>query len=215
MPRLRAARPGLEERRSDLDKGKGKALIGALNYLSSKGMNAMSFLPYNAGGDGDNVWPFVDRDDKFHYDVSKLDQWQIVFDHAQAKGIYLHFKLQEQENDDGTRRRRWSAVDAAAAGGGRAVARGRPVVRRPRKPHRAAASPPAAAPAGRRQKAAAPGDEERTGRPVPVPRRSTVATPGASAGSTSVSWSRGSATSSRSTGTWARRTPRRRCSSAR
>ena len=83
-------------------KAKGKALIGAINYLSAKGMNALSFLPYNAGGDGDNVWPFVDRDDKFHYDVSKLDQWQVLFDHGQAKGIYLHFKLQEQENDDGT-----------------------------------------------------------------------------------------------------------------
>jgi hypothetical protein len=83
-------------------KTKGKALIGAINYLASKGVNAMSFMPYTAGGDGDNVWPFVDRDDKFHYDASKLDQWQIVFDHAQAKGIYLHFKLQEQENDDGT-----------------------------------------------------------------------------------------------------------------
>jgi hypothetical protein len=83
--------------------GKGKGLIGALNYLSSKGANSVSFIPYNAGGDGDNVWPFVARDDKFHYDVSKLDQWQIVFDHAQRKGLYLHFKLQETENDDNTR----------------------------------------------------------------------------------------------------------------
>jgi hypothetical protein len=93
-------------------KGKGKALIGAVNYLSAKGMNAMSFIPYNAGGDGDNTWPFVDRDDKFHYDVSKLDQWQVVFDHAQAKGVYLHFKLQEQENDDGT-------AGGGGGGGGR------------------------------------------------------------------------------------------------
>ena len=29
-------------------------------------------------------------------DVSKLDQWQMVFDHAQAKGVYLHLKLQER-----------------------------------------------------------------------------------------------------------------------
>src|SRR5687767_15261238 len=72
-------------------------------------MHVLCFLPYNGGGDGDNWWPFTQRDDKFHYDVSKLDQWQIVFDHAQAKGIYLHFKLQEQENDDGT----------AGGGGGR------------------------------------------------------------------------------------------------
>jgi hypothetical protein len=82
--------------------GLGKGLIGAINYLSAHS-NSISFLPYNAGGDGDNVWPFVERDDKFRYDVSKLDQWQIVFDHAQAKGLYLHFKLQETENDDGVR----------------------------------------------------------------------------------------------------------------
>jgi hypothetical protein len=80
--------------------GKGKGLIGAVNYLSSKGCNAFSFIPYNAGGDGDNVWPFVEYTEKLHYDCSKLDQWQIVFDHATSQGMYLHFKLQETENDD-------------------------------------------------------------------------------------------------------------------
>ncbi len=80
--------------------GKGKGIIGALNYLSGKGCNSISFLTYNAGGDGDDVWPFISRSDKFHYDCSKLDQWQILFDHAQELGLYLHFKLQETENDD-------------------------------------------------------------------------------------------------------------------
>jgi len=80
--------------------GKGKGLIGAINYLAGKGMNAFSFLTYNAGGDGDNVWPFVSRDDKLHYDCSKLAQWAVVFDHAQQLGLYLHFKTQETENDD-------------------------------------------------------------------------------------------------------------------
>ncbi len=80
--------------------GKGKGLIGALNYLSASGANAFSFIPYNAGGDGDNVWPHVSRADKRHFDCSKLDQWGIVFDHATAKGLFLHFKLQETENDD-------------------------------------------------------------------------------------------------------------------
>ncbi|MFC1765539.1 DUF5060 domain-containing protein [Planctomycetota bacterium] len=83
--------------------GKGKAILGALNYLSGKGATAFSFLTYNAGGDGDNIWPFVERDAKFHYDCSKLDQWQIVFDHAQKLGLYLHFKMQETENDDNTK----------------------------------------------------------------------------------------------------------------
>lgn len=82
---------------------KGKGLIGAINYLSGKGCNAFSFLTYNAGGDGDNVWPFIHRDDKLHYDCSKLDQWAIVFDHGTAKGMYLHFKMQETENDDHNR----------------------------------------------------------------------------------------------------------------
>lgn len=80
--------------------GKGKGLIGAVNYLSNKGVNAFSFLPYNAGGDGDNVWPHVSHDDKLHFDCSKLDQWGILFDHGTTKGMFLHFKLQETENDD-------------------------------------------------------------------------------------------------------------------
>ena len=83
--------------------GKGKGLIGALNYLSGKGCNAFSFLTYNAGGDGDDVWPFVEREDKLHYDCSKLDQWGIVFDHGTASGLYLHFKMQENEIDDNRR----------------------------------------------------------------------------------------------------------------
>ncbi len=82
---------------------KGQGLIGALNYLSAKGVNAVSFLTYNAGGDGNNIWPFVERDAKLHYDCSKLDQWGIVLDHATAKGLYLHFKLQENEIDDNRR----------------------------------------------------------------------------------------------------------------
>lgn len=80
--------------------GKGKGMIGAINYLSEKGGNAFSFIPYNAGGDGDNVWPHISREDKLHFDCSKLDQWGVVFDHGTAKGMYLHFKLQETENDD-------------------------------------------------------------------------------------------------------------------
>ncbi|QDT02356.1 hypothetical protein K227x_07320 [Rubripirellula lacrimiformis] len=83
--------------------GKGKGLIGAINYLAAKGCNAFSFLTYNAGGDGDNIWPFVERNDKLHYDCSKLDQWGIVLDHGTAKGMHLHFKLQENEMDDDRR----------------------------------------------------------------------------------------------------------------
>jgi len=101
---------------------KGKNLIGALNYLAGKGLNALSFLTYNVGGDGEDVWPFVAPEDKLHYDCSKLDQWQIVFDHAQKLGLYLHFKLEETENDD-NRRDNQTVVPAALDGGDLGVER--------------------------------------------------------------------------------------------
>lgn len=95
-PHLRDWRPGDPTWQAD----KGRGLIGALNYLASRGMNAVSLLTYNAGGDGDDVWPFVERNAKFHYDCPKLDQWAIVFEHANARGLLVHIKLQEQEIDD-------------------------------------------------------------------------------------------------------------------
>lgn len=98
---------------------KGKGLIGAINYLASKGANSISFIPYNAGGDGDNVWPFVDRNDKLHYDCSKLDQWGIIFTHAQQSGLHLHFKLQETENDDERKRKGAEIIDIPVEAGGR------------------------------------------------------------------------------------------------
>ena len=105
--------------------GKGKGLVGALNYLASRGVNAFSFLTYNAGGDGDNVWPFVARDSKLRYDCSKLDQWQAVFEHAQSLGLFLHFKTQETENDDErlTHERTAGRVPEALDGGATGVER--------------------------------------------------------------------------------------------
>ncbi len=93
-PHIQDWRPGDPTWQAD----KGKGLIGAINYLADQGMNVFSFLVYNVNGDGDNVWPFVSRDDRMHYDCSKLDQWNIVFSHGTAKGMYLHFKLSEHEN---------------------------------------------------------------------------------------------------------------------
>ncbi|PLX20512.1 MAG: DUF5060 domain-containing protein [Salinivirgaceae bacterium] len=79
--------------------GKGKSLIGAVNYLASKGMNAVYFLTLNILGDGKDVWPYVSPDDFTRFDVSKLDQWEIVFEYMQSKGILLHVVLQETENE--------------------------------------------------------------------------------------------------------------------
>lgn len=79
--------------------GKGKGLIGALNYLASKGMNSVYFLTMNIQGDGRDVWPYLDPSTFDRFDCSKLDQWDKVFTHAQSLGIMLHFVTQETENE--------------------------------------------------------------------------------------------------------------------
>ncbi len=103
-------------------KDKGKGLLGAINYLSSKGMNAFSFLTFNVDGDDHNVYSYLLRgevakyeayaaDNKgkdakgwdmfFHhyrFDCSKMDQWERVFEYGDRKGMYLHFKTSEAEN---------------------------------------------------------------------------------------------------------------------
>ena len=79
--------------------GKGKALIGSINYLASKGMNSVYFLTMNIMGDGKDVWPFLKPDDFTRFDISKLEQWEIVFNHMEKKGILMHLVLQETENE--------------------------------------------------------------------------------------------------------------------
>lgn len=56
----------------------------------------------NIRGDDNNVFPYVNDsapEDWNRFDCSKTAQWDIVFDHAESKGMYLHFKTQETEND--------------------------------------------------------------------------------------------------------------------
>ena len=79
--------------------GKGKGLIGGLNYLADKGMNSIYFLTMNIEGDGKDVWPYTGYDERYRFDVSKLAQWERVFSHADNLGIMLHFVMQETENE--------------------------------------------------------------------------------------------------------------------
>ena len=78
---------------------KGKGLIGAINYLAAEGLNAFSFLTFNVQGDDKNVFPYTSYSERSRLDVSKLDQWEVVFEHGTRKGMYLHFKTQETENE--------------------------------------------------------------------------------------------------------------------
>lgn len=80
---------------------KGKGIIGMLNYLASKGINSVYFLTYNLdGGDGRDTWMWTSDTERWRFDISKLDQWEIVFSHADSLGIQLNFVLHEMENDE-------------------------------------------------------------------------------------------------------------------
>jgi hypothetical protein len=94
-PHVRDWRPGDPVWRG----GQGQGIIGALNYLATRGMNSVYFLTMNVGGDGKDVWPWVSPLERLRYDCSKLDQWEVVFSHMDALGLALHVVQQETEND--------------------------------------------------------------------------------------------------------------------
>jgi hypothetical protein len=79
---------------------KGKGALGALNYLAWKGLNVFSFLTFNTVGDDRNVYMYIDNSTELlRIDVSKTAQWEVLFEHADLLGLYMHFKLNERETD--------------------------------------------------------------------------------------------------------------------
>ena len=96
QPHVEDWRPGDPTWRGE----KGKGIVGALNYLAAKGMNSVYFLTYNLdGGDGRDTWMWTGPNVRDRFDVSKLDQWNLVFDHMDRLGLMLHVVTQETEND--------------------------------------------------------------------------------------------------------------------
>lgn len=92
----------------------GKNIIGAINYLADRGVNSIYFLPMNIGGDGQDSFPYLDRgpdnpregrldlggnptNDNTHFDLGRLAQWEMLFDHCQRRGVTLHIVLNEAE----------------------------------------------------------------------------------------------------------------------
>ena len=88
-----------------LDRGNvtddGRGVIGALNYLGDAGVNSLFMIVMNLGGDGADVHPFIGPRhrafEKTHYDTSRLRQWDLIFSHAQARGISLSLVMNETE----------------------------------------------------------------------------------------------------------------------
>ncbi|MDB5675395.1 MAG: hypothetical protein JWM65_2377 [Sphingomonas bacterium] len=79
--------------------GKGKGIIGALNYLAGKGMNTFYTLTMNNYGDAMDINPWVSYNEHTRYDVSKLAQWEIVFSHMDRLGMQVMMITQEEEGE--------------------------------------------------------------------------------------------------------------------
>jgi len=96
--------PGDPFFRSNSHQATSQGLVGALNYLSSMGVNSVFMMLMNLGGDAQDVHPFLGpkrtRFDKTHYDVGRMHQWNLVFEHAARLGIALHFGLAETEPEN-------------------------------------------------------------------------------------------------------------------
>ncbi len=86
----------------------GRRIIGALNFLSDRGINSIYCLLMNIGGDGQDTHPYANvsspnqlagdkGNNNLHFDLSKLRQWETVFRHAQSRGIHLHLSFGEAE----------------------------------------------------------------------------------------------------------------------
>ena len=79
--------------------GKGKGIVGAVNYLADVGVNGVYALTNNIGGDARDVWMYVSHDTLDRLDVSKLAQWERVLGYMNARGIAVQFVTQEAENE--------------------------------------------------------------------------------------------------------------------
>ncbi len=91
----------------------GHGIIGAINYLGSQGVNSIYVIPMNLGGDGRDTHPFADialadldvvtlaptvPRQVFNYSIKRMQEWNIVAQHAMSKGILIQFQLHETES---------------------------------------------------------------------------------------------------------------------
>ena len=79
--------------------GRGANLLGLVNYLGGRGVNAQYMVTMNVRGDGQDVWPWTAPDAMDVFDVSKLAQWERVFAHMDQAGVIKDIVLTETENE--------------------------------------------------------------------------------------------------------------------
>ena len=76
----------------------------AIDYLSEKGINSLYIMSHNIDGDDKDVWPWLGRTTKeakangaanSRFDVAKLDDWRLLFEHMQQRGVVVYLILED------------------------------------------------------------------------------------------------------------------------
>ncbi len=82
----------------------------AIDYLAGHGVNSLYIMLHNAGGDENNVWPWVGAtpaqamQNHEHFDLGKLQEWETLFTYIQNKGIVLHLVFEDDSGWNGFNR---------------------------------------------------------------------------------------------------------------
>ena len=76
----------------------------SIDYLASKGINSLYIMTHNVDGDDRDVWPWLGETAKqamsnggknARFDVAKLEEWRVLFEHMQTKGVVTYLVLED------------------------------------------------------------------------------------------------------------------------
>lgn len=76
----------------------------AVDYLAAKGINSLYIMTHNIQGDDRDVWPWLGATAKdamatggkdARFDVAKLEEWRVLFEHMQTKGVVPYLVLED------------------------------------------------------------------------------------------------------------------------
>jgi CubicO group peptidase (beta-lactamase class C family) len=76
----------------------------AVDYLASRGINALYVMTHNVGGDHRDVWPWLGNSEEkakasatrdVRFDIPRLERWRTVFEHMQRRGLAIHLVLED------------------------------------------------------------------------------------------------------------------------
>ena len=80
--------------------------IAAIDYLAERGINSLYIMTHNVDGDDNDVWPWLGEtsaEAKRHahgdvrFDVAKLEQWRLLFEHMQSRGVVPYSRTRRRQ----------------------------------------------------------------------------------------------------------------------